>query len=181
MIEQLSNYDDELGDLYLSDDISAIDSLSIDRAVRKAIMSGKAVPLLCGSALKNKGIQPLLDSVIKYLPDPSVNPAQGIIEATGETIQVNPTRKGKLCALAFKVVNDKDKGLVTFFRVYQGSLKNRTKIKNASLNEIETSKALLRVKADETQLLSEIGAGDIGALVGCKNIRSGDTLIDEHD
>ena len=94
---------------------------------------------------------------------------------------MNPTRKGKLCALAFKVVNDKEKGLVTFFRVYQGSLKNRTKIKNASLNEVETSKALLRVKADETQLLSEIGVGDIGALVGCKNIRSGDTLIEEND
>ena len=75
MIEQLSNYDDELGDLYLSEDISAIDSLSVDRAVRKAIISGKAVPLLCGSALKNKGIQPLLDAVIKYLPDPSINPA----------------------------------------------------------------------------------------------------------
>ena len=75
MIEQLSNYDDELGDLYLSEDTSAIDSLSIDRAVRKAIMSGKAVPLLCGSASKNKGIQPLLDAVIKYLPDPSINPA----------------------------------------------------------------------------------------------------------
>jgi len=83
--------------------------------------------------------------------------------------------------LAFKVVNDKEKGLVTFFRVYQGSLKNRAKIRNASLNEVETVKALLRVKADETQLLSEIGVGDIAAIVGCKNVRSGDTLIDEND
>jgi len=79
------------------------------------------------------------------------------------------------------VVNDKEKGLVTFLRIYSGTIKNRAKIKNASLNEVETIKALLRVKADETQILSEIGVGDIAAIVGCKNIRSGDTLIDEND
>jgi len=79
------------------------------------------------------------------------------------------------------VVNDKEKGLVTFLRVYSGSIKNRAKIKNASLNEVETIKALLRVKADETQLLSEIGVGDMAAIVGCKNVRSGDTLIEEND
>jgi len=94
---------------------------------------------------------------------------------------VKPTSKGKLCALAFKVVNDKEKGLVTFLRVYQGTLKNRAKIKNASLNEVESIKALLRVKADETQILGEVGVGDIAAVVGCKNVRSGDTLIEEND
>ena len=123
----------------------------------------------------------MLDAVVKYLPDPSMFPASAIQESTGKTIQIKPTNKGKLCALAFKVVNDKEKGLVTFFRIYQGSLKNRAKIKNATLNEVETIKALLRVKADETQLLSEIGVGDIAAIVGCKNVRSGDTLIEEHD
>ena len=150
MIEKLSNFDDELGDLYLSEEIQNIDSASVDRAVRKAILSGRAVPLLCGSSLKNKGVQPLLDAVVKYLPDPSIHPAKATNEETGEIITVKPSSKGKLCALAFKVVNDKEKGLVTFFRVYQGSLKNRAKIRNASLNEVETVKALLRVKADET-------------------------------
>jgi len=83
--------------------------------------------------------------------------------------------------LAFKVVNDKEKGLVTFFRVYSGILKNRMKIKNATLNENERISGLFRVKADETQILSEISVGDIGAIIGCKNIRSGDTIIEETD
>ena len=75
MIEQLSNYDEELGDLYLEEGTASIGSEHIDRAIRRAILSGKAVPLLCGSALKNKGVQPLLDAVVKYLPDPSFKPA----------------------------------------------------------------------------------------------------------
>ena len=88
MIEQLSNFDDELGDLYLSEEIQNIDSQSVDQAVRKAILSGRAVPLLCGSALKNKGVQPLLDAVVKYLPDPSKYPATATNEETGELITV---------------------------------------------------------------------------------------------
>ena len=115
------------------------------------------------------------------MPDPSQFPATAVRESTGEIVKIEPTNKGKLCALAFKVVYDKEKGLVTFFRVYQGTLKNRAKVKNATLNEVETIKTLLRVKADETQLLSEVGAGDIAAIVGCKNVRSGDTLIEEND
>ena len=182
MIEQLSNYDDELGDLYLSEDIADISSEAVDQAIRRAILTGKAVPLLCGSALKNKGVQPLLDAVIKYLPDPSAAPAHATLTETGESVTITPNSKGKLRALAFKVVNDKEKGLVTFFRIYQGSLKNRAKIRNASLNgDIESIKALLRVRADETQLLSEVGVGDIAAIVGCKNVRSGDTILDEAD
>ena len=94
---------------------------------------------------------------------------------------IKPDRKGNLSALAFKVVNDKEKGPVTFCRVYQGVLKNRMKLKNATLNENERIQALLRVKADETQLLGELGVGDIGAIVGLKNVRSGDTLIEESD
>lgn len=84
------------------------------------------------------------------MPDPSLHPATAIDETTGKSRLIEPSRKGKLCALAFKVVNDKEKGPVTFFRVYQGSLKNRAKVKNNSLNEVENIKALLRVKADET-------------------------------
>jgi len=77
-------------------------------------------------------------------------------------------------------VNDKEKGLVTFFRVYSGVLKNRAKLRNVTLgNDQERASGLFRVKADETQILSEIGCGDIGAIIGCKNVRSGDTLMDE--
>ena len=100
---------------------------------------------------------------------------------SNKKVSIKPSKKGNLCALAFKVVNDKEKGPVTFFRVYQGVLKNRAKLKNATLNQSERVQALLRVKADETQLLNEIGSGDIGAVMGLKNVRSGDTLIDEVD
>ena len=150
MIEQLSNYDEALGDLYLSEEIHNIKSQDIDKAICKASLSQKAVPLLCGSALKNKGVQPLLDAVVKYLPSPASVPAQGVIVGANKPVTIMPNKKGNLCALAFKVVNDKEKGLVTFFRVYQGVLKNRMKLKNATLNENERIQALLRVKADET-------------------------------
>ena len=82
--------------------------------------SGKAIPLLCGSALRNKGIQPILDSVIKYLPSPETKDAIAVDPITKKTVVIKPNLKGKLVALAFKVVNDKEKGLVTFFRVYSG-------------------------------------------------------------
>jgi elongation factor G len=114
------------------------------------VNSQKAVALLCGSALKNKGIQPLLDGVIKYLPSPENIGVMGSNPATGKQEMRTPNAKGKLCALAFKVVNDKEKGPVTFFRVYSGTLKNRMKIKNATLNESERISGLFRVKADET-------------------------------
>ena len=92
---------------------------------------------------------------------------------------LEPNSKNKLCALAFKVVNDKEKGLITFFRVYSGVMKNRQKILNSNLQKIERINSLMRVRADEMQVLEEIKTGDIGAIIGCKNIRSGDTLVNE--
>lgn len=137
--------------------------------------------LFCGSALKNKGIQPLLDAVVNYLPSPANTIARGKNFLTGEEILRKPSKKEKFCALAFKVVNDKEKGLVTFFRVYSGMLKNRQHILNANLNKKERVQSLYRVRADEAQILTDIGVGDIGAITGCKDIRSGDTLLDEGD
>ena len=126
MIEKLANYDDELADLYLSEDFDAITETEIDRAVRAAVRSQKAVPLLCGSSLKNRGVQPLLDAIVKYLPSPDeAGVVKGHDKVSGKPILREPTKKEKFCALAFKVVNDKDKGPVTFFRVYSGMLKNR--------------------------------------------------------
>ena len=170
-----------MGDLYLSEDIKDIRPEDVDEAIRKAALSQKAVPLMCGSALKNKGVQPLLDGVLRYLPSPATVQAKGVEMVSNKKVSIRPDKKGNLCALAFKVVNDKEKGPITFFRVYQGVLKNRAKLKNATLNQSERVQALLRVRADETQLLNEIGSGDIGAVMGLKNVRSGDTLIDETD
>jgi elongation factor G len=171
-----------LGDLYLSGTpIDEIDQEMIDEAIRTAIKSQKSVALFCGSALKNKGIQPLLDAVVNYLPSPDKTIARGKNFITGEDLIRQPSKKEKLCALAFKVVNDKEKGLVTFFRVYSGLMKNRQHIVNSNLNKKERIQSLYRVRADEAQILTDIGVGDIGAITGCKDIRSGDTIIEEGD
>lgn len=181
MIQELANYCQILEEQYLTLNLDEISAEVIEEAIRKAILSGRVVPLLCGSALRNKGIQPLLDAIVKYLPSPERVDGVGINSVTNQVVTRKPTHKGKLLALAFKVVNDKDKGLVTFFRVYSGVLKNRMKLKNSTLNEVERVSGLFRVKADETQILSDIGVGDIGAIIGLKNVRSGDTLIEEMD
>ena len=97
----------------------------IEQAISKSIAGQRAVALFCGSALKNKGVQPLIDGIIKYLPSPQRVEAAGRDRETGESIKVKANSKDPLCALAFKVVNDKEKGLVTFFRVYSGILKSR--------------------------------------------------------
>ncbi len=125
MIEALANYDEVLADKYLEGELEKIETSDIDRAIAKAACSMKAVPLLCGSALKNKGVQPLLDAIIKYLPSPEQKRFDFLKSLTGELDSRLPSRKDPLCALAFKVVNDKEKGPVTFFRVYSGVLKNR--------------------------------------------------------
>ena len=126
LIGQLVDYDDELADAYLSGaEPHEIDASLIDQAIRSSINEQKAVALFCGSALKNKGVQPLIDGVIKYLPSPKNVQGIGFDKETGQRIQIDANSKDPLCALAFKVVNDKEKGLITFFRVYSGILKNR--------------------------------------------------------
>ena len=138
LIEQLANFDESLADQYLSGtSIELISQDLIDQAIRTAILSQKTVALFCGSALKNKGVQPLLDAIVNYLPSPEHVIAKGKNQITHELIERKPSKKEKLCALAFKVVNDKEKGLVTFFRVYSGFMKNRQRILNANLNKVE--------------------------------------------
>lgn len=126
LIEQLGDHDEDLADAYLSGaEPWQIEASLIDQAIRRAIASQRAVALFCGSALKNKGVQPLIDGIIKYLPSPQHVEAAGFDRETGQSIKLKANSKDELCALAFKVVNDKEKGLVTFFRVYSGILKNR--------------------------------------------------------
>ena len=122
-----------------------------------------------------------MDAVIKYLPSPSYKSVQGKLYGTSGVVERKALKTDKFCALAFKVVNDKDKGLTTFFRVYSGILKAKSVIKNSNLNKTEKISSILRMRADEALSLKEIGVGDIGAIVGCQDIRSGDTLIAEKD
>lgn len=119
----------------------------------KAINFGNAVGLYCGSALKNKGIQPLIEGVLRYFPSPDALQSTARNVTDGSLVTMQTSKKDKLRALAFKVVNDKEKGMITFFRVYQGMLKSRQKLYNTTLGEVERVQSLMRVRADEMQLL----------------------------
>lgn len=178
----MANYDDELADEFLegkgADEIS---EALIHQAVFEAVNFHGTVGLYCGSALKNKGIQPLIEGAIRYIPSPENVRPLATDKKDGTTVTLEAVKKKPLRALAFKVVSDKEKGMITFFRVYQGILKNRQKLMITNLKEVERVQSLMRVRADEMQLLEGIGAGDIGAIVGLKAVRSGDTIVDEQD
>ena len=136
LIETLANYDDYVAELYLEGKGPETFGPDIlDEAIRKAVRASKVVPIFCGSALKNKGIQPLMDSIIHFLPPPSAKPVYA--QQKQKTFELDPKEHKKLAALAFKVVNDKDKGPVTFVRVYSGSLKQKSKLFNSSLDKSE--------------------------------------------
>jgi elongation factor G len=180
LIEKLAEYDEILGDKYLlGEHISEKDLIL---SLKTALKTRNTVALHWGSALKNRGIQPLLENVINLLPSPHEKESvQGMDYTTKQKIYRFPNAKDKLCAFAFKVVADPLKGLITFFRVYSGSLKNRSKIINSKTGEIEKVTQLMRMTADQSWNIEELGVGDIGAIVGVQSIRSGDTFIQEND
>lgn len=151
----------------------------IRKALRKGTISGAIVPVLCGSAYKNKGIQPLLDAVIYYLPAPDDIPAiVGKHPDTGAEEIRKPSDDEPFCALAFKIATDKY-GLLTFFRVYSGTLATGQTVLNASTGKKERVGRIVRMHANNREDVDAVYAGDIAAIVGLKDTRTGDTLCDE--
>ena len=185
MIEELSNFDENLMNLYLEGSIIDPDYL-ID-LIRKLVIENKITVLLCGSSLKNKGVQQILDSVAAFFPSPlDTKPVKSTrLKDPRELNEIafkHPSNhKGSVCGLIFKIINDKEKGCLAFFKLYEGTLKNKSQIKYTNKNPIikERIVQLLRVRADECMQLSEICAGDIGAIIGLKEAKSGDTFIEE--
>jgi elongation factor G len=176
LVESAAEFDDELMHKYLEDE--PIENSMIIAALRKGTLAGEMVPILCGSALKNKGVQPMLDGVIAYLPSPLDVPAmRGINPKTQEEESRLCSDNQPFTALAFKVLAD-PYGKLTFFRVYSGSLKKGSYILNASKGNKERIGRLLRMHADEREDLDEVFAGDIAATVGLKQTTTGDTLTD---
>jgi len=146
-------------------------------ALRKATLSVKLIPVLCGSALKNKGVQLMLDAVIDYMPSPiDLPPVKGIHPDTHVEEERHPDDNEPLAALAFKVATDPFVGSLTFFRVYSGTLKKGSYILNTSKNSQERIGRIMRMHANHREEVDEIYAGDLGALVGLKNTTTGDTL-----
>lgn len=180
LVEKVAELDDELLEKYLESQPISIEELK--KAIRKAVIQNKATPVFCGSSLKNKGVQPLLDAVIDYLPSPMEVPAvKGTDPKSGEELVRNTSLDEPLCALIFKIVTDPYAGRMAYFRVYSGKLVQGVMAYNSSNEKKERVGRLIRVYADHREDISEIGAGDIGAVLGLKNAITGDTICDAHN
>ncbi len=155
-------------------------SCELRAAIRKATLSLKRVPILCGASFKNKGVQPLLDGVVDYLPSPSdLPPIKGQNLRTSQEEERRPQSTDPFCALVFKIMSDPYVGQLAFFRVYSGHMESGSYIYNSSRDSKERVGRLLRMHANKREEIKGVGAGDIAAAVGLKGSRTGDTLSDE--
>ena len=154
----------------------------IKGALRRITIARSGIPVICGSSLKNKGVQQLLDSVVAYLPSPSeVAPAQGVHPKTGKDVIREADNDGALSALAFKLVNDNFVGKLNFVRVYSGVLKKSQSVFNPRTRKRERVMRLLKLHADHREDVDELRSGEIGAVAGLKGFTTGDTLCAEND
>jgi len=177
MIEKIVECDDELMLKYLEGEDLSIDELKA--GMRRVVLSGQATPVYCGSSLQNKGVQPLIDAVIDYLPSPlDIPPVIGENPKTGQSIERPAEDDEPLSALVFKIVTDPYVGRLAYVRVYSGKLSKSAMIYNPSKERRERAGRLLRMYADRREDVEEIYAGDIGAVLGMKQTFTGDTLCD---
>ena len=178
MFEKICETDESLTEKYLEGKEVSIDELK--KALRKATLDYKLVPVFCGSALKNKGVQLVLDAVVDFLPSPdNMPPVPGTHPRTEEEITRVPDDDGPFCALAFKLQTDPYVGQLSFFRVYSGTLSAGSYILNTRTGKKERIGRILRMHANHREEVKEVYSGDIGAIVGLKDTHTGDTLCDE--
>ncbi|HEY4495061.1 MAG TPA: elongation factor G [Candidatus Paceibacterota bacterium] len=178
LIERIVESDDGLMERYLEGTKISVDE--IRRGLRNASIAGKLVPVFCGSALKNKGVQLMLDGVVDYLPSPlDLPPTKGHELKTGAEIFRRPDENEPFAALAFKIATDPYVGSLTYFRVYSGKLAKGSYVLNSTKDLKERLGRILLMHANDREEIDEIKAGEIGAAVGLKNTTTGDTLSDE--
>lgn len=178
MLEAIAETDDALLEKYLNG--QEMTQSEVMSAIRKATCEALIVPITCGTALKNRGVQPLLDCIIDYLPSPvDVAAVKGINPKSGEEEERAPSSSEPFSGLAFKIMSDPFVGRLTFFRVYSGILKTGSYTFNASKGKRERIGRLLQMHANKREEISEVHAGDIAAAVGLKDTGTGDTLCDE--
>jgi len=176
LIDSVAEHDEELLETYLLNEASVTPEM-IRRALRKATLAIAVTPILCGSAFKNKGVQPLLDAVIDYLPSPlDVPPVHGIDPRTEHELSRRPSDDEPFSALAFKVMSDPYVGKLTYFRVYSGKIKAGDRVLNVTTGKTERIGRLLQMHANHREERESIGAGEIVAAVGLKHTTTGDTL-----
>jgi elongation factor G len=177
LLEAVADVDDELAHKYLEGE--ELTEAEIKRGIRKATLQYKWVPILTGSALKNKGVQPMLDAVVDYLPSPLDVPAiHGVKPNTEIDVLVSPDDSGNFSALAFKIAADPFVGKLAFFRVYAGTLRSGSYVLNATKGRKERIGRILQMHANHREEIEEVYAGDIAAAVGLKETFTGDTLTD---
>ena len=178
MLESVVETDDELMEKYFGEE--EISEEEIRKAIRKATISGIVVPVLCGTAFKNKGIQPLLDAVVAYMPSPvDIGAVKGINPKTEEPMERQPSDDEAFSALAFKILTDPFVGRLSFFRVYSGVLNKGSYVLNSTKGKKERMGRLLQMHANKREELDIVYSGDIAAAVGLKDTTTGDTLCDD--
>src|SRR6476661_9141895 len=176
LIEAAVELDDDATTAYLEGKLP--DEATLRKLIRKAVITGAFYPVLCGSAFKNKGVQPLLDAVVDYLPSPLDVPAIKGVDPKGNEIERQPDDKQPMSLLAFKIMDDPFVGTITFCRIYSGTLSSGTGVINSTKERKERIGRMLLMHANNREDIKEAFAGDIVALAGLKDTRTGDTLCD---
>ena len=180
LMEKVAENCDDLSDTFLENGALSYEELFM--GIRKATICGKICPVLCGSSLKNMGVQLMLDAVVAYLPSPlDVAAVKGHKPDSEEEMERKADNHEPMSAIAFKIATDPYVGKLTFVRVYSGILKSGTAVLNTRSDNKERIGRLVRLHANSREEISEIQAGDIGAVIGLKDVRTGDTLCDEKD
>jgi elongation factor G len=178
LVEQMCDLDEEVGMLFLEE--KPITKQDLKAAIRRQTIANRFVPVAGGSAFKNKGVQYLVDAVVDYLPSPlDIPPARGQNPDTGERMEAPADDNAKFCSLAFKLWSDPFVGKLVFFRVYSGKLSKGDTVYNPRTNKRERISRLIQIQADKREDIDTCYSGDIAAIVGIKNITTGDTLCDE--
>ncbi len=179
LIEAVAEYDDKLMEKFFEDPATITED-EVHNAIRRATIDMSIVPMLCGSAFKNKGVQTMLDAVVRYLPSPiDVGAVKGNNPDTGEEMECKPDPKEPFAALAFKIMTDPYVGRLAFFRCYSGRLDAGSYVLNVRSGKNERISRIMQMHANKQNPIDFIEAGDIGAAVGFKEIKTGDTLCDE--
>ena len=177
LIEKIVEKDEKMMEEYLEGKEVPLDDLK--RVLRKAVIDYELIPVFCGSALKNKGVQLVLDAVVDYLPSPlDLPPVEGFDPKTEEKISIKPSDDEPFVALAFKLQTDPYVGQLTYFRVYAGTLEAGSYVLNTNTGEKERVGRILRMHANDREEVKKVYAGEIAAIVGLKNTKTGDTLCD---
>jgi len=180
MIERLAEADDKIMDCFVH--AKEISTTEIKEAIRRSTIANKFVPVLCGASLKNRGIQPLLDAICDYLPSPADLPSvKGINPKTGEYEEITASDKAPLCALCFKVTTDPYVGRISYIRMYSGKINTGTYVYNATRRLKEKVTKMVRMHANRQEIIEGVSAGDIAAVIGLKETKTGDTLCKEEN